>query len=196
MMRTHDTRDWAQRLPECHSFLSHQNSFFKDFIWQLHCKLHLTHPPRLRFDKTIESDLFYQILQRTSILQQGLLAIVLFHFGGWSWVVWGVCARVSVSIFGHWLVGYFAHNSGHRSWYIKGAAVQGYNVTGFGLLTFGECWHNNHHAFPGSAKLGVFSNQVDPGWEVLKVLRALRLVWNLKTPEDLPYRHRLAQLPK
>jgi len=194
MMRTHDTRDWAQRLPQCHPFLSHQNNLLKDFYWQLHCKLHLDYPPSLRYPDCIQNDRFYKLLQTTSILQQGLFGVVLFIFGGWPWVVWGVCARVSVSVFGHWLIGFFAHNKGHRSWHLNRVAVQGYNVKGFGLITFGECWHNNHHAFPGSAKLGLEHNQADPGWLVLMVLKQLGLVWNVKTPENLKHRDNLRKL--
>lgn len=35
-----------------------------------------------------------------------------FVIGGWSWVFWGVCARVTAGVFGHELIGYFAHNPG------------------------------------------------------------------------------------
>jgi len=136
MMRTHDTRDWAQRLPQCHTFLSHQNSFFKDFYWQLHCKLHLSNPPALRYPDSVQRDWFYRILQATSVLQQAFLACLLWWLGGWPWVVWGVCARVSISVFGHWLVGYFAHNCGDRSWHLNRVAVQGYNLNGLGWITF------------------------------------------------------------
>jgi stearoyl-CoA desaturase (delta-9 desaturase) len=58
----------------------------------------------------------------------------------------------------------------------------------------GECWHNNHHAFPGSAKLGLHAGELDPGWWVLKTLQKLGLVWNIKQPEDLPERHELKPL--
>jgi len=194
MMRTHDTRDWAQRLPQCHPFLSHQSGMLKDFYWQLNCKLHLTHPPLLTYSKLLQQDKFYRLLQATSIFQQALVAFVLYGLGGWPWVVWGMCARVSVSIFGHWLVGYFAHNSGHRDWHLHQVAVQGYNVNGLGLITFGECWHNNHHAFPGSAKLGLEKNQPDPGWQILKFLTKFNLVWNIKTPGNLPSRDNLVKL--
>jgi len=194
MMRTHDTRDWAQRLPHCHTFLSHQNSLLKDFYWQLHCKLHLKNPPALRYPDSIQGDWFYRSLQATSVAQQLLLALILWWLGDWSWVVWGVCARVSVSVFGHWLIGYFAHNRGHRGWHLNRVAVQGYNLNGLGWITFGECWHNNHHAFPGSAKLGLEKTQVDPGWIVLKVLKSANLVWNVKTPENLPHRSNLVRL--
>jgi len=196
MMRTHDTRDWAQRLPQCHPFLSHQNSIIKDFYWQLHCKLHLSHPPSLRYPDAVQHDRFYQFLQATSLLQQALFGLVLFKLGGWAWVVWGVCARVSISVFGHWLIGYFAHNNGHRCWHLDGVAVQGYNINGLGLITFGECWHNNHHAFPGSAQLGLENNQSDPGWLVLMALKRIGLVWNIRTPNSLEHRKNLTKITK
>ena len=97
-------------------------------------------------------------------------------------------ARVAVSVTGHWLVGYFAHNRGPRSWHIEGAGVQGYNVPYCGLVTMGEAWHNNHHAFPGSARLGLATARADPGWWVLLALARLGLVWGLKTPDVLPHR--------
>ena len=45
--------------------------------------------------------------------------------------------------------------------------MQGYNVPFAALLTMGESWHNNHHAFPGSARLGLRAGEWDPGWWVL-----------------------------
>ena len=58
----------------------------------------------------------------------------------------------------------------------------------------GEAWHNNHHAFPGSARLGLGEGESDPGWWVLTVLARLGLVWNVKTPEALPHRPNLVPL--
>ena len=59
--------------------------------------------------------------------------------------------QLTAGVFGHWLIGHLAHDNGaiHRE--VRGAAVQGRNVRFTSLLTMGECWHNNHHAFPGSA---------------------------------------------
>lgn len=194
MMHAHDMRDWAQRQAACHPFLSHQSPLLQDFRWQLHCKLHLTAPPDYQYPDALTRSRFYRTLQATSMLQQVPLALLLYALGGWGWVAWGVCARVVVSIFGHWIVGFFAHNTGHRDWHLRGAAVQGYNVRGLGLVSFGECWHNNHHAFPGSARLGLFPGQLDPGWIVLQVLEGLGLAWNLQMPEHLPKRRNLLRL--
>jgi len=125
------------------------------------------------------------------VLQQLPWALLFFAIGGWGWVFWGVCARVTAGVFGHWLIGHFAHRHGDQAHIVEGASVQGYNVPFAALLTMGECWHNNHHAFPGSAKLGLYEGEWDPGWWVLLVLQRMGLVWNLKTPADLPVREEL-----
>ncbi len=62
------------------------------------------------------------------------------------------------------------------------------------LLTMGECWHNNHHAYPGSARLGLHAGEWDPGWWVLCALRQIGLVWQLRLPQDLPPRPELTLL--
>lgn len=194
MMRTHDMRDWAQRQAHCHDFFSHSSGIFKDFWWQVHCKLYLENSPDFAFPPKLTDDPFMIFLQRTAIVQQIPLAIALYLWSGWGFVFWGICGRVTASIFGHWLVGYFAHNEGHQDWIVDGAAVQGHNVRWCGLITFGECWHNNHHAFPESARLGVYKGQSDPGWWVLRTLEFIGLVQNLKTPHDLDYRAELRRL--
>ena len=128
------------------------------------------------------------------MLQQTPLAIGLWLAGGWGYVFWGICGRVTVSILGHWFIGFFAHNQGQRDWYIQGAAVQGHNIAFCGLITFGECWHNNHHAFPGSARLGLKRGQLDPGWQVLKIFEKLGIAQDLLEPKDLPSRDALQRV--
>lgn len=190
MVRTHDTRDWAQRQPQCHPYFSHQSSFLKDGFWQIHCDIVLKHPPIFKEESILDTQ-FYRFMEKTWMLQQLPLALILYLIGGVEWVIWGTCLRVAISVTGHWLIGYFAHNSGHRSWHVNGAGVQGYNIKFCGLITMGECWHNNHHAFPGSAKLGLEKGQSDPGWWVLIILSKIGLVKNLKLVADLEERHEL-----
>jgi stearoyl-CoA desaturase (delta-9 desaturase) len=194
MMYTHDLRDWAQRQSACHDYLSQQRDIVTDFWWQLHCRFRLYDPPDFRFPEKLVASRYYKFLQVTSMAQQIPVAMTLFAFGDLGWVAWGICGRVTVSMFGHWIIGYFAHNSGHRDWQVEGAAVQGYNVRWFGLVTFGECWHNNHHAFPGSAKLGLYPDQFDPGWLVLLALERLGLASNLMQPDDLAARSELLRI--
>ncbi len=188
LLRTHELRDYAQRLPHCHDFLSHRQPFLLDGWWQLHCELRLRHPPEIHVEASIADDRVYRFLQRTWMLHQVPWALLLFWLGGWGWVCWGVCARVSAGVCGHWLVGWFAHNRGDMHHEVRGAAVQGHNVRFVSLLTMGESWHNNHHAFPGSAQLGLYPGEWDPGWWVLRGLERVGLVRNLRLPEDLPHR--------
>ncbi|WP_434278839.1 acyl-CoA desaturase [Acinetobacter sp. CE-15] len=190
MVRTHDIRDWAQRQPKCHPYFSHQSSFLKDGFWQIHCDIVLKHPPIFKEESILDTQ-FYRFMEKTWMLQQLPLALILYLIGGVEWVIWETCLRVAISVTGHWLIGYFAHNSGHRSWHVNGAGVQGYNIKFCGLITMGECWHNNHHAFPGSAKLGLEKGQSDPGWWVLIILSKIGLVKNLKLVADLEERQEL-----
>lgn len=185
MIRVHDLRDWAQRQPHCHPFLGHQASFWQDAWWQLFCDIKLKNPPNIQIENEVYWDAVYRWMEKYWMWQQLPLAIVLFSFGGIDWVIWGIAARVSVSVFGHWLIGHFAHNIGPQSWLVKNASVQGHNIQFTSLLTMGECWHNNHHAFPGSAKLGLEAGQWDPGWWMLILLKKAGLVWDINVPHSL-----------
>lgn len=194
LLRQHELRDYAQRLPDCHPYLRHGAGFWRDAWWQLHCRLDLDDPPHIAIEARIAQDRFYRFLESTWMLQQLPWALVLFVWGGWGYVCWGVCARVSAGVLGHWLIGYFAHNHGQMHFHVDGAAVQGRNIRLTSLLTMGECWHNNHHAYPGSARLGLLPGEWDPGWWMLLLLRRLGLVSGLRLPHDLAPRPELRRL--
>jgi stearoyl-CoA desaturase (delta-9 desaturase) len=144
----------------------------------------------------LAGDTFYAFVERTWMWQQVPWAILFFALGGLSFVVWGICVRVTVCVTGHWLVGHFAHRQGTQAWVVDGASAQGYNVRFAGFITMGEGFHNNHHAFPNSAKLGLFPGQIDLGWWLIKCFEALGLATNIKTPDNLPPRPELRRLPE
>lgn len=194
MIAAHDIRDWAQRQRHCHDLYAHRRSFFVDAWWQMHCAVKLDHPPHFAIEPETLNDPFYRFLERSWMLQQLPWAVLFFAIGGLPWLVWGVALRVSVSLTGHWLIGHFAHRRGHQGWTVDDVAVQGYNIKYVGLVTFGECWHGNHHAFPGSAKLGVEHGQTDPGWWLISILKALGLAQDVKQPQDLVPRDGLRRL--
>lgn len=190
MIRTHDLRDWAQRQHTCHDYLAHRQPMLIDAWWQLHCRLELRHPPHFDFADA-GRDRFYAFLERTWMLQQVPVAIVLFSIGGWGWVIWGVCVRVAVSVTGHWFIGHLAHRVGPQSWLVDGAGVQAHDVPWAAVLTMGEAWHNNHHAFPGSARIGLYPRQSDWGYIFIRALERVGLAWNIVLPERLPERREL-----
>lgn len=175
-------RDWDQRQRLCHAHPAHRAPMLKDAFWQMHCELELARPQRFEIESRIAYDRFYRFLERTWMWQQLPPAIVLFALGGWGWVFWGICLRVAVSLTGHWLVGHLAHRRGPMDWKIEGLPVQGHNVPRVRLVTFGECWHNNNHAFPDSALLGTEPGQADPGFWLIRTLEWLGLARDVKTP--------------
>ena len=195
MIYAHDIRDWAQRQPRCHDLHAHRASFFRDAWWQMHCAVALDRPPHFVVEASIANDPFFRFLERTWMAQQVPWALLFYVVGGWAWVVWGIGVRVAVSLTGHWLVGHFAHKRGHQGWTVDGVAVQGYNVPYAGLVTFGEAYHGNHHAFPGSANLGIEPGQIDLGWWLIRALSRLGIVDNIETPETVGQRQGLRRLP-
>ena len=194
MIHAHDIRDWAQRQKQCHDLYAHRRPFLVDAWWQMHCVVELAHPPRFVIEPSIARDWFYRFLERTWMAQQLPWALVFFVIGGLPWVVWGIAVRVSVSLSGHWLISRFAHRSGHQGWSVEGVAVQGYNLTAFGVVTFGEAFHGNHHAYPESARLGLERGQIDLGWMLIRTLIWLGLASQPKLPENLAAREGLKRL--
>lgn len=185
MIRAHDMRDWHQRQTLCPAHPSHGAGFWQDAWWQMHCRYALDHPPEFIVEPEVARDPVYLFVERWWRWQQLPVALLLYAGGGIGWVVWGISVRISVSLIGHWLVGHYAHKGGHQGWRVSGLAVQGYNLRGLGLVTFGENWHGNHHAFPGSARLGVEPGQMDPGYWFIKALEQVGLAQDVQTPETL-----------
>jgi fatty-acid desaturase len=194
MIAAHDIRDWAQRQTDCHDLYAHRRSFLVDAWWQMHCVVRLKHPPRFVIEPETANDSFYQIVERTWMLQQLPWAILFFAFGGLPWIIWGIALRITVSLTGHWLIGHFAHRRGQQGWAVDGVAVQGYNIPWVSLVTFGESWHGNHHAFPGSAHLGIERGQLDPGWWLIKAFQFVGLAWAVKEPEHVGERDGLRRV--
>ena len=188
MVRLHDMRDWAQRQSECHDLHAHRAKIWKDAWWQMHCRLILAKPPRFVPEDRLIDDRWLGFLEATWMLQQLPVAALLFAAGGWPWVVWGVPVRIAVSVTGHWFVGHVTHHRGPQGWTVDDVAVQGHDWPAAALLTFGEAWHGNHHAWPGSARLGIEPGQPDPGWWVLCALHWVGLVHGLVQPKDLTAR--------
>ena len=194
IIRIHDLRDWAQRKENCHDFFSHKRGYYLDVWWQLTSKFVFKHPPSVNIEAKYHTDKFYQLLESSWRYHQILLAVVLYLLGGWGFVVWGIFVRVSVSVVGHWTITYICHNPGPGVWRVKNASVQASNIPGLGIITYGECWHNNHHAFPESARIGLEAGQYDPAWGVIKCLSYLGFVKNIGLPRALEQREDLQKI--
>ena len=194
MIRQHDIRDWHQRQAICPPHPSHDAGFWRDAWWQMHCAFVLTQPSRFKIEPEVGDDPVYRWMERWWRWQQLPVALALFWVGGFGFVLWGVCLRIFVTLTGHWAVGHFAHRRGAQGWVVDRVAVQGFNLPRLGLLTFGENWRGNHHAFPHSARLGVEPGQADPGYWFNKGLEAMGLAWDVQEPDDAPARDGLRRV--
>jgi len=139
--------------------------------------------PRLSGD--LIKDPYYRFLNKNFLLLQIPLGATLFLIGqsagvgGWAMVLWGIPLRLVFVYHITWLVnsathcwGTIAYESGDNSKNNKWVAA----------LTFGEGWHNNHHAFPNSAKHGLQRNQIDLTWQHIRFLKAIGLAKKIRLP--------------
>jgi stearoyl-CoA desaturase (delta-9 desaturase) len=88
----------------------------------------------------------------------------------WSLVVWGTLLRTVIVWHNTWFVNSATHLWGYRNYKTSDDSR---NLWWVALVTFGEGWHNNHHAIAGSARFGHKWWEVDPTWWALCVFRAL-----------------------
>jgi len=148
--------------------------------WILQRNPNVTTPEEMkRFVPDLIGDPFYRFIRPLHIPLQILLAVVLFAFGGWSWVIWGIFARLVFTYHTTWLVNSAAHAVGYQTYKTSDRSTNSWWVA---LLSFGEGWHNNHHAFPFSARHGMAWYEIDPTWWIIKGLRALRLAVKVRVP--------------
>jgi stearoyl-CoA desaturase (delta-9 desaturase) len=99
--------------------------------------------------------------------------------GAVSGLLWGGFVRIFVLEHIVWAINSFLHTVGTRPYESRENSRNG-GI--FALVTLGESWHNNHHAFPESPSFGLNWYRLDPGYWLIRALAAAGLVWDLKLP--------------
>ena len=130
-----------------------------------------------RYAPDLSKDRFYRWLSGYHWVPLTTLGLGLLAWGGWGLVIWAIFLRVTVGLHATWLINSATHIFGGRRFETDDDSR---NVWWVALLTFGEGWHNNHHAYPVSAKHGLAWYEFDWTWVSLKLLNAVGLVWDLK----------------
>jgi len=123
-----------------------------------------------KYAPDLAKDKFYVWLNNYHWVPVVALAAVLYAMGGISYVLWGVCLRIVVGLHATWLVNSATHMWGSRRFETRDDSRNNWWVA---LLTFGEGWHNNHHAHPTSARHGLAWYEIDISWMSLKVMKFL-----------------------
>jgi stearoyl-CoA desaturase (delta-9 desaturase) len=130
-----------------------------------------------RYAPDLVKNRYYVWLTEFYYVPQLVLAIALLAFGGWGMMLWGVFLRVTVGLHATWLVNSATHLWGRRRFVTSEDSRNSWWVA---LLTFGEGWHNNHHAYPTSAQHGLRWYEIDLNWWGIRVLQLLRLARAIK----------------
>lgn len=120
---------------------------------------------------------FYVWLNDYHWLPNVLLAVLLYAVGGLSMVLWGVCLRVVIGLHATWLVNSATHMWGSRRFATRDDSRNNWWVA---LITFGEGWHNNHHAHPTSARHGLAWYELDVTWIQIQFLKLIGVAKGVK----------------
>ncbi len=131
-------------------------------------------------------DPVHRFLDRFNVAFMFLLGIGLYFAGravsgnGWSWVVWGMFVRTVLVLHTTWLVNSASHIWGYKTHKTRDNSR---NLWWVALLTYGEGWHNNHHAFQTSARHGLAWWEFDPTYWMIRAMSFLGLAYAIKVPK-------------
>ena len=174
----------AAALKGCHPFFAHDNNFVGDLMYQLFYRFEFTKGPIINPRAELTGPRPYlEFQERYWWAFQIFLALAVLPLGLGA-VVWGVSVRLLLSLLGHWTGVYLTHRFGSIDFVQHGDAVQGRNIPAISWLTFGESMHNNHHAYPRSAKLNYTPNSHDLSYWFIQQLAKVGLAWDILTPAN------------
>ena len=138
-----------------------------------------------RYAKDLLADPLIRAIDRTFLLWVVLglafpfglgVALTGSLIGGLTGMLWGGAVRILFLHHATFSINSLCHFFGRRRF---ATGDQSRNLAWLALPTFGEAWHNNHHAFPTSAHHGLTSRQLDPGGWVIDGLERLGLAWDV-----------------
>jgi len=130
-----------------------------------------------RYAPDLIKDNYYCWLTRFYYVPLIVVGLTLLTFGGWGVMLWGVCLRLTLCLHATWLVNSATHLWGKTRFETGDDSRNSWWVA---LLTFGEGWHNNHHAHPTSARHGLRWYEFDLNWLSIRVLQFIGLAHGIK----------------
>ena len=157
----------------------------RDGAWWAHCgwiligeSKHSNTRLMAKYAPDLAKHRFYVWLNNYHWLPMVVLTGALYLLGGLPLVLWGVCLRVVFGLHATWLVNSATHLWGSRRFSTSDDSRNNWWVA---LITFGEGWHNNHHAHPSSARHGLAWYELDVSWIQIRVLRAFGIARAVKS---------------
>jgi stearoyl-CoA desaturase (delta-9 desaturase) len=130
-----------------------------------------------RYVPDLLKDPFHVWLDKFYWLPMIFLGLILLVLGGWHMMMWGIFLRATFGLEATWLVNSATHLWGTRRFATRDDSRNSWWVA---LLTWGEGWHNNHHAYPTAARHGLAWYEIDVNWYGIRVLQFLGLAKSIK----------------
>ncbi|MBI3318804.1 MAG: fatty acid desaturase [Candidatus Omnitrophica bacterium] len=143
------------------------------------------------FAPDLAKDPVHRFLNATHGIYQVILGLLLYAWGGWPFVIWGVFFRTVFVWHATWLVNSAAHTWGYKVWATEDRSTNNWWVA---LLTYGEGWHNNHHAFLRSAAHGLCWWEFDLTYLIIRLLSWIGFASKIQLPQP-EQRRQLAREP-
>jgi len=152
---------------------------WRGFLWS-HCLWFATvdnQPVRMELMRDFSSYPELVWLDRHEWFPLAVFVVFCYAVGGFAGWVWG--ANVSSVVLCHatFALNSITHRFGRRRYSISDHST---NVLPIALLTFGEGWHNNHHRWPGKARLGEGAREPDISYWGIWLMEKLGLVWGVR----------------
>jgi fatty-acid desaturase len=144
-----------------------------------------------RYVPDLVEDKFHVWITEFQFLPTVILGLILFAIGGLPFLLWGTFLRTVVGLHATWLVNSATHIWGSRRFETRDFSTNSWWVA---LLSFGEGWHNNHHAYPVSARHGLAWYEIDLNWYCIWVLTKLGLASQVSCAK-LPVHGHLNEAP-
>jgi stearoyl-CoA desaturase (delta-9 desaturase) len=144
---------------------------------------------RERYCRHLLDDRVVRAIDATAALWVALGLAVPYLVAGWDGLLWGGLVRIALLNHASFAVNSFGHALGSRRFATDDDSR---NSLPLALISFGEGWHNNHHAFPGSAYFGHSRREPDPGGWLIRGLARAGLAADVHEPQESAVARRLA----
>lgn len=156
--------------------------FWAHMYWWMKVEDGSNHEPEYlkRWAPDLYADPVHRWLERYHIIFPIALFVGLYLVGGMSWLVWGGFLRSILVLHSTWLVNSASHVWGYRSHLTRDRST---NLWWVAILTYGEGWHNNHHAYQTSARHGLRWWEVDMTYLAIEAMRLCRIAYNIRLPK-------------
>ncbi|RZC43870.1 hypothetical protein C5167_036820 [Papaver somniferum] len=131
----------------------------------------------------LQKQAYYRFLQKTMSLHIVGLGLLLYIAGGLPHLIYGMGVRMAYVHHSFFFINSVCHIWGKRPYNSKDLSKNNWVVNLINLS--GEGWHNNHHAFEFSARVGLEWWQLDLPWYIIKLLESLGLATDVKVPSEI-----------